>query len=168
MGCNCCSGFRWERGCRATRPCDAVGQDQETCFAESSKYSSSLEYVTVCTICSSKLLCVAALKSLVRATNQSSKKGGGHTSPAGFCFSMLLWKKIVEKTCLFNDLFSMASWKSSQEPQKTQMNTALYTGHTNNRAPAGHAPLLGSHVLGGHASSGLAENPTVLSLASSC
>ena len=47
----------------------------------------------------------------------------------------------------------MAKCGSFEDQQKTQMNTALYAGHTDNRAPAGLAPLLG-----GQAGGGLAEN----------
>ena len=47
----------------------------------------------------------------------------------------------------------MANCEGLEDQQKTQMNTALYAGHTDNRAPAGLAPLLG-----GQAGGGLAEN----------
>ena len=43
-----------------------------------------------------------------------------------------------------------------ENPQKTQMNTELHTGHTDNRAPAGLALLLGDQA-GGR----LAENTMV-------
>ena len=39
--------------------------------------------------------------------------------------------------------FSMAAWRSSKEKLKAQMNTALYTGHIDIRAPAGLALFLG-------------------------
>jgi len=39
--------------------------------------------------------------------------------------------------------FSMAAWRSSKEQLKAQMNTALYTGHIDIRAPAGLALFLG-------------------------
>ena len=58
--------------------------------------------------------------------------------------------------CRFNDPSCMAECKGSEDQQKTQMNTALYAGHTDNRAPAGLAPLLG-----GQAGGGLAENTMV-------
>ena len=43
----------------------------------------------------------------------------------------------------------MAKYGSFEDQQKTQMNTALYAGHTDNRAPAGLAPLLGGQAGGG-------------------
>jgi len=50
----------------------------------------------------------------------------------------------------------MATWRSSEDPQKIQINTALYTGHTHNRAPAGLELFLG-----GQAGGELAENTMV-------
>jgi len=59
--------------------------------------------------------------------------------------SRLTWVVMVAVCCDGRGgmAFSMAAWRSSKEQLKAQMNTALYTGHIDIRAPAGLALFLG-------------------------